>query len=111
MFKIGQKVVCKNAKSTIGLVQDKVYSVIEIFTCPKCGLVSLVVHDGNYCTGTRCDCGQYSTDGFNFYRPDRFEPLKYDLIDNMDIIKEMIPERSDVPIKEPKRVKKGEKVF
>ena len=46
-----------------------------------------------------CKCG--ATVGSDEYLASRFEPLKYDLISNMDIIKEMVPERLDVPEKEP----------
>ena len=34
-----------------------------------------------------------------------------DIVPNSEIIKEIITERSDVPIKEPKRVKEGAKAF
>ena len=95
MFKIGQKVVCKDVSnssqySTIKL--GSIYTILDIVTSGSGPALILDTEENGQ---------MYGFPFFWGYRPDRFEPLKYDLISNMDIIKEMIPERLDVPEKEP----------
>lgn len=116
MFKIGQKVVCKSLKTVndgypFGISKDGVYTVLGYYKCKNCGQKFLLLnahsHSSKWCG--KCDKPNMLPD--NAFWEWRFEPIKYALIDNMEIIKEIITERSDVPIKEPKPVKKGAKAF
>lgn len=106
MFKIGQKVVCKTYTENGNLKQGEIYTVVAVNNCYNCSKqrVDVGVDDSKFRRAT-CSCGATHFET-NFYGAWRFEPLKYDIIPNSEIIKEMIIERSDVPIKEPKKVKK-----
>jgi hypothetical protein len=105
MFKIGQKVVCKNSIQTFPkLVSNKIYTVRSIHKCTNCGdtcleleeIISTYISRGTICS----NCNQlYFPDEIQ-YRASRFEPLKYDLLDNKDIISELIEERADIKIPE-----------
>jgi hypothetical protein len=104
MFKIGQKVVCKNTDTFVtgapyGIEKGKIYTVIDIYQC-ACGRTVLELDEApamqRWCCYTNKDVGFNA--GYYAYR---FEPLKYDLISNKDIIKNSIFEKSDLPVKEP----------
>lgn len=88
MFKIGQKVVCVNDKirhidSPLGnLKKNKIYTVAKI----EVGCLWLE---------------EIKAPATGHYYKDRFMPLKYDIISNKEIIKAIIIEKSDLPIKEP----------
>lgn len=110
MFKIGQKVVCKDNSECPELIVGKIYIVHNIDICPACGAVGIFISPPKSnkeaigickCCGTFAPCQDCQD-----YRASRFEPLKYDLISNKDIIKEMVPERLDVPEKEPAELQK-----
>lgn len=104
MFKIGQKVVCKqdnkyNFGYPHGITKGEIYTIAEITNCPNCnslllGLVEVLP--------LRKWCGKCNTDlkTNSYYHASRFEPLKYDLLDNKDIISELIEEKADIKISE-----------
>jgi phage FluMu protein Com len=107
MFKAGQKVVCKNTSENIKfntiprcIKKEVIYEITDILKCPKCNKLILSISNTPYlhkwCRNCNCDLG------FNhYYHSWRFEPIKYNLISNKEIIKELITEKSDLLIKEP----------
>lgn len=102
MFKIGQKVVCKNNKGTYPKLDNNgIYTISSFNNCPGCGvsMVELVEIVSSYYTTECTKCGK-NFESFAVYRTDRFEPLKYDLLDNKDIISELIEEKADIKIPE-----------
>ena len=107
MFKIGEKVVCKDTSENVqfnstprGIKKGVIYEITGISKCPKCNDTFLSLSETPYlhkwCGKCDCDLGTN-----NYYHSWRFELIKYDLISNKEIIKEMIVEKSDLPIKEP----------
>lgn len=101
MFKIGQKVVCKNTYSQTGIVmgikKGSIYTIEDIITCPDCGDVKLLLNTSSPSLKTCTKC-YYSSLPNNAYMSSRFEPLQYDIISNKDIIKEIMTEKLDVKI-------------
>ena len=101
MFKIGQKVVCKNTNdfensTPTGIEKNKIYVVEGISKC-NCG--KEILHLEGVEKSPRW-CGHLDVyTGFNagFYSY-RFEILQYDIISNFEIIKEMIEEKQDVSL-------------
>lgn len=99
MFKIGQKVVCKNTdefknSTPRGIEKGKIYTIEAVSKC-DCG--KEVLHLQGVIKLQRW-CGLLDTyTGFSasFYSY-RFEILKYDIISNFEITKEIIDEKSDV---------------
>lgn len=109
-FKVGQKVVCVDPGE--GLIKGKIYTVVKVLFCTGCNAPEVVVKESTregfpdfnvpiYCT----NCG--TTDEFqNQYYASRFRPLKEqpkkisNVIDNKEVIKELVTEKSDVKIKE-----------
>lgn len=87
MFKIGQKVVCVNAEGSQNLIKNEIYTVKKCWDDGTGGALLIDEAEPNH--------GHYA-----FY-PHRFRPLKYEIISNKEIIKEVITEKSDMPIKEP----------
>lgn len=95
-FKIGQKVVCVNTKNInpyTTVKEGNIYTIIDIV-------------DANDGKGLILDTEENGNEfGFPFfwgYNPKRFEPLKYDIVDNKEIINNIIEEKSDIPLKEHK---------
>ena len=100
MFKIGQKVVCKennryNFGYPHGIAKGEIYTIIGISKCPDCNSLLLELKEPTprykYCGNCDNDLGINSC-----YHASRFEPLKYDLLDNKDTISELIEERADI---------------
>ena len=91
MFKIGQKVVCIDATGSDNLIKNEIYTIKDFW----------FDNNGNACLLEEAEpnIGHYA-----FY-PKRFKPLKYDLISNKEIIKEMVTEKLDIPIKEFETIK------
>lgn len=105
MFKIGQKVVCKNiddfkTSAPYGIEKGKVYTITSVCKC-VCGKTALELDEAptmeRWCGYTN----EYIGYSASFYAY-RFELVKYDLISNKEIIKNIITEKSDFTIKEPK---------
>lgn len=106
MFKIGQKVICKDVSRNIqfgttprGIQMGHIYEITKISKCPCCN--SELLELSNTPTLNKW-CGKCDNHlGYNnFYHSWRFELIKYEIISNMEIIKEIISERSDITIKE-----------
>ena len=103
MFKIGQKVICKDLRCwwgfPFGIEKGGIYEVENVIKC-KCGETHLLLYgiDTGGLKVCSCNNDNLPTNSFLAWR---FEPIKYDLISNKDVIKEMIVEKSDLPIKEP----------
>lgn len=97
MFKIGQKVVCKDASNQVNnfkilnyVSKGKVYTIREIKEFSnETGLIFEEFVHGYHWNGEEAG-----------FRASRFEPLKYDLLDNKDIISELVKERADIKIPE-----------
>jgi hypothetical protein len=102
MFKIGQKVVCKTVECfwgiPFGIVKGQIYEIENIIKCPGCGSEMLLLNTHSF-SNKSCKCG-YSKLPDNSFHSWRFEPLKYDLLDNKDIISELIEERADIKVPE-----------
>lgn len=110
-FKIGQKVVCINIdhlKSWQALKLNKIYTIESFVTCRGCKKTSIILKElveagTQYRTCITCgnrniNKRQYSASRF---RPLVEQPEKIsNVLNNKDIIKELIEERSDVKIKE-----------
>jgi len=101
-FKIGQKIVCIDAKSYRGfnthLIKDKIYTIHLLLQC-SCGSKKLIVVENLHIGGVgscACDERYYGVR----HRLRRFEPLKYDIISNKEVIEEIVEEVIDVPVKE-----------
>jgi len=89
MFKLGQKVVCKDVIGSIGLIKNKIYTIRAICDSKKqIGQRGLILEETS------------PPSRYIGYKIERFEPLKYDIIPNKDIIKEVVDEKADVEIKE-----------
>ena len=106
-FKIGQQVVCKTNITTgagipFGLIKGKVYTILNIEYCNLCNAEFLIIDsEMTQAQGRVCGkCGDtiWNPNAFHSWR---FEPVKYDLIDNKEAIGEIIEERIDVKIKQP----------
>ena len=105
MFKIGQKVVCKDNSGCPELTINKIYTIYAIDRCPYCKIIGLELEEVGEGDGSKlgeCICGKiFETDGDKEgFKSTRFEPLKYDLLDNKDIISELIKERADIKVPE-----------
>ena len=108
MFKIGQKVVCKDNSSCPELTINKIYTITFIESCPHCGKAALeleeigdkVINKTGWCFCSSCSNLHFTDQNKVAYFAYRFEPLKYDLLDNKDIISELIEERADIKIPE-----------
>ncbi len=104
MFKIGQKVVCKTLKPSLpdgvtsGIEVGKIYQIESKLTC-SCGGKHLLLKGIDTGSSHLCKCENSLPS--NAYFEWRFEPLKFGLISNAEIIKEIISEKSDLPLKEP----------
>ena len=98
MFKVGQKIVCKDSIGTVGLTKGKIYEIENIIRCPKCNREMLTINPDCYIPFKHCLCNK-RVDVNSFYSY-RFEPLQYDLLDNKDIISEIIEERADIKVPE-----------
>ena len=98
MFKIGQKVVCKDAKNTIGITEGNIYNIEGIIKCSKCNKELLLLNPDFHISFKLCICNEWVPD--NSFYSYRFELLKYDLLDNKDIISEIIEEKADIKIPE-----------
>lgn len=95
MFKIGQKVVCvrdTNLKSNSYVKKGEIYTILS----------NEIGGDGNAVVLLEeTDNGSYNGYPYFYgYNPNRFVPLNCEIISNKEIIKEMITEKSDLPIKE-----------
>ena len=103
-FKVGQKVVCVD-NTGVELVKDKVYTVQSLSSCPGCEIPLITVGTAEYQLFARCTCGHVSLNEGQ-YKESRFWPLKQEprkisnVIDNKQVIKELVTEKSDVKIKE-----------
>ena len=105
MFKVGQKVVCKNVEAINyglpnGIKKDKTYTIVGIDNC-ACGRTVLDLAEAptmqKYCGHTNIHMG------FNAkYYAFRFEPLKYDTASNMEVILEILEKKVDITIEEEK---------
>jgi hypothetical protein len=84
MFKIGQKVVCKAENPQKTIKNGRIYTVTEI---DYDGAIRVKEAEPSY--------------PYSWFWQWRFEPIKYEIISNKEIIKEIITEKSDLPIKEP----------
>jgi len=106
IFKVGQKVVCKNVDGFMcgtynpeQIEKGKIYTIKSINKC-ICGRTLLELDEvqptNRYCGHTTIPIG------FNacFYAF-RFELLKYDIVSNKEIIKEIITEKLDLYIESP----------
>ena len=104
MFKIGQRVVCKETRSynfgqPNGITKGEIYTIAGITNCPNCNSLLLELVE---VLPMRKWCGECDKDlkTNSYYHASRFEPLKYDLLDNKDIISEIIEEKADIKIPE-----------
>lgn len=101
MFKIGQKVVCKNTNdfknsTPRGIEKGKIYIIEGISKC-NCG--KEILHLEGIEKLQRW-CGTLDTyTGVNaaFYSY-RFEILQYEIISNFELIKEIIVEKADISL-------------
>jgi hypothetical protein len=105
MFKIGQKVVCKNGTGTVPRIySNKIYTVSGITRCTGCGAECLELEEtlqNSFKFKVKCGkCNEIYISNDANYLSSRFEPLKYDLLDNKDIISELIEERADIKVPE-----------
>ena len=104
-FKIGQKVVCKDASANINtphpyhIEKGKTYIIENIFYC-SCGEEVLCLKEIAGVGKTRCMCNTI-IEGRRCYRSARFAPIQtqYNIISNKDLIKEIITKENDVPTK------------
>ena len=107
---IGQKVICIDDLGAPEIKKGEIYTIKHLDQCPDCGANGLILNfqirhdisDGAkyYCA----KCGYvFIPDGYESYNVNRFRPLQYDIIPNSEIIKEQSLEKSDIPIKEPKK--------
>ena len=103
MFEIGQKVVCKDNSGCIDLKRNNIYTITGVTKCPCCGKECLELEEislyGFFIINCS-NCGKEYKDISSHYLSSRFEPLKYDLLDNMNIISELIEERADIKVPE-----------
>lgn len=58
-FKIGQKVVCVKTHSKGLVKKGQIYTILEVYVCPSCGLIHFDVGiDGSYIDNWKCTpCG------------------------------------------------------
>ena len=96
MFKIGQKVICIEDDSNYSpsyLKNNNIYTIKNIVkACNGTALLLEEIYNGN----------QYrDLADFWGWNPKRFEVLRYEIISNKEILKEIIIEKLDLPIKEP----------
>lgn len=103
MFKIGQRIVCKDASGRNSLIKGKIYTIDSFGFCSECGIKNVYLKEIKVYTQCLCNCGEISVGPASCHLY-RFEPLKYDLISNKDVIKEIIEEKQDVEIKEPVKI-------
>lgn len=107
MFKIGQKVVCKslhkfNDGTPHGIEKGKIYTVEGYCNCNCCGATFVLLTEGHSYSEKWCGkCDKPNMLPDNAFFDWRFEPIKYEIISNKEFIKEVITEKSDLPIKEP----------
>lgn len=114
-FKVGQKVVCKNNRSKLGIIKEltegKVYTVESVSYCSSCNgeTLSLCELHGQVeypglnwmiCGNDNCEHPFFIYENFSFMSW-RFEPLKFDLLSNKEIIETIIKETVDVPLLVP----------
>jgi hypothetical protein len=107
IFKVGQKVVCIDdlvtkiyTREKINILKNgKVYIITHINYCSKCNREPLQLKGVYLPLKILCICGTRINE--TSFRSDRFRPLQsdYNIISNKDIIKEIIKEKSDIPIK------------
>jgi len=101
MFKIGQKVVCIDNSGCQELLKNEIYTVDDLNICPNCGNYSINLNisviDNRKSRCNRC-FNIFEGVKFATYKPERFVSVQYAIISNKEIIKEIIPEKSDLPI-------------
>lgn len=81
MFKIGQKVVCKNDKSpsSKGIVKGKIYEIIGFDKCEFCGLELILLKGIDSGSRKECICSCIPIFPTNAFAAYRFEPLIYNV--------------------------------
>lgn len=99
-FKIGQKVICINSKSTMGsragIEEKKIYTISRIDFC-KCGDVYLEFSEIKTHTGHCTTCMKI----MDSYCGDRFRPLIYNSATEEILEKfKLTEEKADIQIKE-----------
>ena len=95
MFKIGQKVVCistKNISPYATIKEGECYTILGFADAADCK--SLILDTEN-------NGEPYGYPYFYGYNPKRFKPLEYKIISNKEILKNVVVEKSDLPIYEP----------
>ena len=96
MFKVGQRIVCKDSSGLNPLVKGIIYTVDTFGYCPECGLKCVILNEIRGSVSILCDCGKTYV-GDAMLRMSRFEPLKYDLISNKDVIKAPVDSSQIIP--------------
>lgn len=103
MFKMGQKVVCKDASNNGRLIKGKIYTIDGMVKC-DCGSINLLLLEFKseswrlkWCN----ECSRVTSMPGNAFLSWRFESLKYDIVSNKEVLKEIIVEKLDISIKEP----------
>lgn len=89
MFKIGDKVVCKNIENQpkfnstpTGLIKGKFYTVISINSCKSCGSETLGLKEVKLITKHCAKCDNYLGSN-NQYHSYRFEKLQDNFAENV----------------------------
>lgn len=74
MFKIGQQVICIDSTNTEGIVQNQIYTIINIIKC-ECGRELLEIKESTSSKRTACKiCLSLYTSGY--YKTSRFAPIQ-----------------------------------
>lgn len=86
MFKIGQKVVCKDDKNPSskhgvprGIVKGKIYEIIGFDKCEFCGLELILLKGIDSGSRKECTCSYIPILPTNAFAAYRFEPLIYNV--------------------------------
>jgi hypothetical protein len=104
-MKIGTKVVCiLNGTNSVGnqVIKGRIYTIEDILDCPKCPLIWIDV--GLRCESNtdECLCGYFRGSANIVWVDHRyFRPIEYNTAHEELIKKEVIEEKSDIPLEVP----------
>ena len=112
-FKIGQKVVCINARyktyCACPLVKGNIYTVYGFYTC-ECGSEQIYVDEVTEIVLMGCRCHRTGMRRHSYYS-DRFRPLQYyDIYNKLFEKNKEVGGKSDIPKPIPKKIKQPETI-
>ncbi len=108
-MKTGEKIVCVRSHSARAVIKGQIYTIIGLMECPGCKKVmfdvGVIAHFMVwYCGGPRGGCGvEINPHGIWWLDAILFAPIAYNSATEELANKEIVEEKSDIPVKIPEK--------